>query len=221
MNRTVIAIIGAIVVVIGIAVGWYLISPLFINQTVDDAFPIELPDAAAASEMSGDELETTLVAAIEEAQAEDLNEEEMAQVEAQVQELSALMPDKPMDEEMPEAEAAPAALSNGQFVDADDFHKGSGNATVYELADGARVLRFEAFDVTNGPDLHVILSTNPNPTSRDDIGDDYVDLGSLKGNMGNQNYDIPADIDLSQYQSVVIYCMPFHVVFATAELSTQ
>ncbi len=55
--------------------------------------------------------------------------------------------------------------------------------------------------------------------SRAEVGSDYVDLGSLKGNMGNQNYEIPTDLDLSDYQGVVIYCMPFHVVFATASLN--
>jgi hypothetical protein len=60
----------------------------------------------------------------------------------------------------------------------------------YPLSDGAQVLRFEDFSATNGPDLHVLLATNPAPASRVDLGD-YLDLGSLKGNVGNQNYDIP------------------------------
>jgi hypothetical protein len=218
MKRTALIIIGAIVLIVGIGVAWYLVSPLFIDNTVDEAFPVQLPSEAEAGEMSGDELEVALVTAISE--AETLDEEEMAEVEAQVQKLAAMMPDKPMDEEMPEPEAAPTVVAQGEFVDADDFHKGSGDATVYTVAEGGSVLRFEDFDVTNGPDLHVILSTNPNPTSRDDIGDDYIDLGSLKGNMGNQNYEIPSDVDLSAYQSVVIYCMPFHVVFSTATLSS-
>jgi hypothetical protein len=218
MKRTALIIIGAIVLIVGIGVAWYLVSPLFIDNTIDEAFPVQLPSEAEAGEMSGDELEAALVTAISE--AETLDEEEMAEVEAQVQKLAAMMPDKPMDEEMPEPEAAPTVVAQGEFVDADDFHKGSGDATVYTVAEGGSVLRFEDFDVTNGPDLHVILSTNPNPTSRDDIGDDYIDLGSLKGNMGNQNYEIPSDVDLSAYQSVVIYCMPFHVVFSTATLSS-
>jgi hypothetical protein len=66
--------------------------------------------------------------------------------------------------------------------------------------------------------LHVILTKHPAPASRSDVGEDYIDLGSLKGNQGNQNYEIPVGTDLSQYQSVVIYCVPFHVVFATATL---
>ncbi len=69
--------------------------------------------------------------------------------------------------------------------------------------------------------LHVILTENPAPRSRADVGETYIDLGSLKGNIGNQNYEIPADVDLSTYKGVVIYCMPFHVVFATASLDEE
>jgi hypothetical protein len=49
----------------------------------------------------------------------------------------------------------------------------------------------------------------------------YLDLGSLKGNLGNQNYDIPAGTDINQFKSVVIYCLPFHVVFSTADLAGE
>jgi hypothetical protein len=49
----------------------------------------------------------------------------------------------------------------------------------------------------------------------------YLDLGSLKGNIGNQNYEIPAGTDISEYQSVVIYCLPFHVIFSTATISAS
>ena len=72
--------------------------------------------------------------------------------------------------------------------------------------------------MTNGPDLHVLLAVGSKPTGKEDLGQ-YVDLGELKGNLGNQNYPIPDDIDLESFQSVVIYCVPFHVVFSTANLS--
>ena len=112
-----------------------------------------------------------------------------------------------------------AAVAQGDFTGADRAHQGAGSATVYQQGD-QRVLRFEEFSVTNGPDLHVILTKHPAPASRGEVGEDYIDLGSLKGNMGNQNYEIPADVDLSDYQGVVIYCVPFHVVFATATLGS-
>lgn len=113
-------------------------------------------------------------------------------------------------EDMPE-ESGPVAASTGDFVGADDFHQSSGTATIYELEDGSRVLRLEDFEVTNGPDLHVFLV--PEEGSMD-----QYDLGSLKGNVGDQNYEIPDEVDLSQIDSVIIYCVPFSVLFASASL---
>jgi hypothetical protein len=148
-----------------------------------------------------------------------LSPEDQAQVEERVQAAAAVvMMDKNMAEPMPETATESLAVKQGSFVDADDFHKGSGVATIYQQGE-EQVLRFEDFDVTNGPDLHVVLSRHPAPASSSEVGEDYLDLGSLKGNQGNQNYIIPAGTDLSQYQSVVIYCVPFHVVFATATLN--
>ncbi len=114
----------------------------------------------------------------------------------------------------------PVALVTGQITGADAFHQGSGTATIYELADGSRVLRLEELDVTNGPDLHVLLSPVAAPTGRDDVtASGYIDLGGLKGNQGNQNYEIPADYEIPAELSVVIYCVPFHVLFASAPLA--
>ena len=107
----------------------------------------------------------------------------------------------------------------GEFAGADSFHQGSGSARVYALADGSHVLRFEGFEVTNGPDLHVLLSGHPNPASREEVMQSYIDLGKLKGNLGDQNYELPAGTNVAGYQSVVIYCQPFHVLFASASLS--
>ena len=221
-NRGVIIGVGLVVLIGIFAIGWYLASPLFIDNTVDEAFPFEVPSEAAMAEMSEDEkmeMEKEFMDAVpDEAELAAMSEDEMAEVESAVQEAAAVvMSDKEMDDPMPEAPAEWTAVSMGSFVGADDFHQGEGIATIYQLGD-ERVLRFEEFNVTNGPDLHVILSTNPNPTGQDDIGD-YIDLGAIKGNVGNQNYEIPADVDLSQYNSIVIYCVPFHVVFATATLN--
>jgi|FLYN01.1.fsa_nt_gi hypothetical protein len=125
----------------------------------------------------------------------------------------------PEDEEtMPEM-TDPVILSSGSFIRIDALHEAEGTATIYQLPDGSRVLRLEDFRSTNGPDLHVILSTDPNPRSHDALGENYVELGRLKGNVGNQNYDIPADVDLSQFQSVVIYCQQLQVVFSMATLT--
>ena len=95
-------------------------------------------------------------------------------------------------------------------------------ATIYRAPDGSHVLRLEDFNVTNGPDLHVILTPHANPEGRADVSaPGYVDLGKIKGNAGNQNYEIPAGVDVASQMTVVIYCQPFHVVFSTASLSSS
>ncbi len=73
--------------------------------------------------------------------------------------------------------------------------------------------------MTNGPELHVLLSPHPNPETRNDAkAPGYVDLGKLKGNKGSQNYAIPEVMDVAGQGSIVIYCKPFHVIFSAASL---
>lgn len=221
-KRTLFIIAGIIGVVAILAVGWTLGSPLLINNTVDEAFPFEAPDEAAIAAMPGVEreaLEKKFMAAVPDtATVKALSQADREAVEENVTSAAALvMMDNVVTDDMMVDEWA--IVAQGDFDGADGFHQGSGSATIYQQGD-QRVLRFEEFSVTNGPDLHLILVKHPSPASRSEVEEDYVDLGSLKGNMGNQNYEIPADVDLSEYQGVVIYCVPFHVVFATATLAS-
>lgn len=101
-------------------------------------------------------------------------------------------------------------LYSGSFVDADAFHKTFGTAKVLEI-DGDRYLRFENFEATNGPDLKVYLSTDKGAT-------DYVSLGDLKGNIGDQNYILPSNLDLEENSNVLIWCERFSVLFGSAKL---
>lgn len=117
-------------------------------------------------------------------------------------------------------EAKTTLLATGTFVDADAIHKGSGVAEIYEGADGKRIVNFSNFKVTNGPDLKVWLVAHKNPMDASTVkNSDYISLGVLKGNIGAQNYQIPDNVDLSKYQSVVIWCEQFGVLFSTAALS--
>ena len=87
------------------------------------------------------------------------------------------------------------------------------------MPDGSHLLRLEDFDVTNGPDLRVLLAEAGDPMTRDELqAGGYTHLAKLKGNKGNQNYEIPADVNLDEQNSVIIYCMPFHVIFSVAPL---
>ncbi len=110
-------------------------------------------------------------------------------------------------------------LARGTFVDADAIHKGSGTALLYGLPDGRHVVRFEDFRTTNGPALVVYLTQHENPQSAADVTDHgFMNIGKLKGNVGNQNYEIPANIDITPYRSVVIWCELFGVLFSPAAL---
>lgn len=137
--------------------------------------------------------------------------------------VAAASVDEPLDEAMPaalpESDAEPAAIKHGAFHDADDVHHGSGTATIYALPDGSHVLRLDDLDVTNGPDLFVVVSPHPDPTNGDELhAEGYATLEGLKGNKGSQNYTIPADLDVAVQQSVAIYCRAFGVLFAVAPL---
>lgn len=102
----------------------------------------------------------------------------------------------------------------GNFIDAGDgFHKAEGVAKVIDLTDGRTFLRLENLKTTNGPDLYVYLSSGKDAS-------EIVDLGKLKGNIGNQNYEIPAGTDLSKFNTVLIWCKAFSTLFGSAQLST-
>ena len=102
---------------------------------------------------------------------------------------------------------------NGVFVGVGDgIHDAQGDAYTIPLEDGSNVLRLENFKSTNGPDLYVYLST-------DKRASEFVNLGELKANSGNQNYEIPDDVDLEKYSQVLIWCKAFGVLFGNAELS--
>ena len=193
----------AILVPIG-AVAWWLLSPLLTDTVVEE----ELTFASSAVVPPG------------------MTRVEVEQVMAGMAKI-----DQPMDEGMPRSLTAsepgavgvtsgsPVVLKQGDFRDADRFHKGAGQATIYRGPDGAHLLRLENFNVTNGPDLHVILSPDPDPQDREGVhATGYVDLGSLKGNVGNQNYPVPDDVNVGSLGSVVIYCAPFYVIFSVAPL---
>ena len=196
-KQTIFRIAAVVIAVPVLAFAWWLGSPLLFNTEVDEPFPravvAEIPDDMTAEDV----------------------EKEMLDAEAEEITVGDEMPG------MPESAggADPTALAAGSIMGADSFHQGSGAATVYLLENGSRILRLEDIDVTNGPDLHVFLTPVTGVEGRDEVmPPGYLDLGELRGNIGSLNYDIPADYELPDQFTIVIYCVPFHVIFATAEL---
>ncbi len=190
MNKRAI-IIGIVVAGVAIALGVYTISPLFIMTEVNEPIPAEVAshEFQKFMLMNEEEKEMVMMGA--------------AQVTSDVDENVAGMSDQ---------EAGVAAINvlrSGSFVGVGG-HAADGLANILSV-NGEEYLRFEQFMVTNGPDLHVYLTTSGDVQNG-------VDLGKLKGSKGDQNY-ILSNIESENYDTVVIYCQPFHVVFGTAGLS--
>jgi hypothetical protein len=250
-------------VVAFLPVAWYLGSPLFINRTVNESFPISapaamdtnmaqsdasMPVATADAGMAMAESQPASMAATSVPAAMDAN---MAQSDASMpaatadagmamaESMAATSVPTAMSENMAEGDAmaqdqpaatagasmpavdTPVMLSSGQVGSIDVIHKGQGQATIYKLPDGKRVLRFEQFQVTNGPDLYVYLSGHPAPREDAQVRQDGFEVAVLKGNIGDQNYELPDDLNLSKIKSLVIYCRRFSEVFSTAELMIE
>jgi hypothetical protein len=127
--------------------------------------------------------------------------------------------DQKVSEQFPAASAAtqPVVLASGGFHGV--AHETKGVATVYRLPDGRRTLRLTEFQTSNGPDVQVYLVAADDANDNDTVTRaGFLHLGALKGNVGDQNYDVPADADLSKYRAVTVWCRRFGVNFATAPL---
>jgi hypothetical protein len=113
--------------------------------------------------------------------------------------------------------SAPVAVASGAFHGV--AHQTSGTATVYRMADGRSTLRLTRFQTSNGPEVQVYLGSAPDANDNETVTRaGFVTLGPMKGNVGDQNYELPAGLDLARYHSVTIWCHRFGVNFGTAPL---
>jgi hypothetical protein len=113
--------------------------------------------------------------------------------------------------------AAPTTLATGAFHGV--HHETTGTATLYRRPDGTRLLRFTNFSTSNGPDVRIYLVAAEDAQDNATVKQaGFIELGPMKGNQGDQNYDVPATVDLTKYRAVTIWCRRFAVNFATAPL---
>ena len=204
-NKTKI-IIGIIVIAIIIPLGIYTISPLFINTEINEPLP------SLANEKSTTDF-TKFIAMTEDEKldaAKNMTEKE----EDMIMKMAAKQ-DTTINETM--AMNINQSTQNtdliGNFIGVGDgIHNAEGKAKILTLSNGSQILRLENFKSTNGPDVHLYLSNNKQ-------ANDFIDLGRLKANNGNQNYKIPMDIDFNHYGYVLIWCKPFSVLFGSAQLN--
>jgi hypothetical protein len=116
------------------------------------------------------------------------------------------------------AGAAPTLVAAGKFHGV--HHETMGRASIYRLPDGKRVLRFTEFETSNGPDVHIYLIAANDASDNETVTTaGFIDLGSMKGNQGDQNYDVPDNVDPAKYRAVTVWCKRFGVNFATAPLA--
>jgi len=118
------------------------------------------------------------------------------------------IPEIDEEEELVQVEEKPRELFYAEFIPED--HDVTGAASVIEYGD-ERILRFEDFETVNGPNLHIYLATDTSAA-------DYVDLGEIRATKGNVNYEIDPEVDLETYDTVLVWCVPFKVLFSYAEL---
>ncbi len=191
---------GALLVVvlaIGLPLGWYLVSPLFIRTELVEPDPVAAAQSSARPSAS----------------------------QAAPQASGARASSGPPASGGPVASAATAIAAPtaspfvarttlaGSFSGTDEFHFGRGTARIIETAPGAYVLRFEDFSVRNGPDLYVYLS--PDASGYDRAA---LDLGTLKATDGAFGYELPPGTDPADFKSAIIWCKQFSQLFAVAPL---
>lgn len=193
-------IIGIIVVVLLIA-GWYLISPVFRVVEVDEPSPLAQPSKEAR------EPEPVLQPAQTPQTIKDsmdtMDASTRVEFEKQVEAAKGTIVE--MADTMP---SQATVVSEGDFKPR--AHDVKGKVVLIEK-DGKKTLRFENFETINGPNLHIYLSSQ--------LGDDdYIDLGKIKATKGNVNYELENTIDTTKYNKVLVWCVPFRVLFSYAEL---
>lgn len=218
------AVVRLIVLVVPfMIVNWWLISPYFIDDVADEGFSAsiseqiatadETPVAPAASVTPEVEDESTTGSAppateaplpTEAAEEEPVREEPSA-TEAPTEEAPT----------PPAPPSGPVLLGAGQFVGLAG-HSGTGDAGIFQNPDGSLVLRFENFDIQNGPDLEVYLVPGPDQTS---LSEGSIHLGPLKGNVGDQNYELPPSAELAPgAYTALVWCEAFSVEFVGATI---
>jgi hypothetical protein len=136
---------------------------------------------------------------------------------------AALSPPIPAPDEMRIVPSmnGPVDIGGGEFERIDAVRWGSGEATVYEQADGSKVVRFEGFSVSNGPNLRVVLSLSPAPLTPEEmrLNAREIEIGQLVGTTGSQNYAVAAEINIREYRSIVIYSASLDLIYSYAPLA--
>ena len=130
-----------------------------------------------------------------------------------------LVVNRRVDEAMPTGQGGLLSqpLESGRFYSI--WHPTEGTANIFQMGDGTRILRLTSFRTSNGPDVHVYMVAAADAKDNATVQQaGFIDLGVLKGNIGDQNYALGNDLDLTKYRAVSIWCKRFSVNFGAAAL---
>ena len=206
-------IIGIIIAAIVIPIGIYTLSPLFINTEINEPLPSLSSESSIGFEkfMAMTEEEKINAAKNMTVEEKDMIMRTAAEQDTIINETMTSTKDSSKNTEQNENKN----ILVGDFMGVNDgIHNAEVKAKILTLSDGSQIIRLEDFRSTNGPDVHLYLSTNKQAS-------DFIDLGRLKANIGNQNYQIPVNTDYNKYKYVLIWCQPFSVLFGSAQLSSS
>lgn len=206
-------ITGIIIAAIVIPIGIYTLSPLFINTEINEPLPSLSSESSIGFEkfMAMTEEEKINAAKNMTVEEKDMIMRTAAEQDTIINETMTSTMDSSKNTEQNENKN----ILVGDFMGVNDgIHNAEGKAKILTLSDGSQIIRLEDFRSTNGPDVHLYLSTNKQAS-------DFIDLGRLKANIGNQNYQIPVNTDYNKYKYVLIWCQPFSVLFGSAQLSSS
>jgi Electron transfer DM13 len=219
MNKKILTVIIVVVAAVAIPFGIYTISPLFISNTVNE--PLPTTTAAIVNKKAAVQEYQKFISMNEQDRmnaAKHMNQTEKNMVMIGADQINNTINENAMTLGTIKQQQVNATITskirNGTFIGAGDgFHNTEGLAKVIPLGQGSIVIRLENFKSTNGPNVHLYMST-------DKAASNFIDLGRLKANNGNQNYNIPNGTDLVKYNMVLIWCKNFSVLFGSAELKT-
>jgi hypothetical protein len=230
-------LIAIIIVVVALAIPFaiYTISPLFVSNTVNEPLPPSITTNQivdknsslqeykkfnsmneqdrlnSAKQMSQNQINVIMIGAaqINNTINENMNLSVVPTIIRQQNNLQQQQQNK-----LSENTTTTSTIITGSFIGAGDgFHNTEGLVKIIPLedGDGRSILRLENFLSTNGPNVHIYLAD-------DKTASDFIDLGRLKANNGNQNYDIPFGTNLTKYNMALIWCKDFSVLFGSAQL---
>jgi hypothetical protein len=219
MNKKIVIVIVLVVAAVAVPFGIYTLSPLFTSSTVNE--PLSTTAAIVNKNTASQDYQKFISMneqdRINAAKQMSQRQKNMvmigaAQLNNTVSE-NVVMSAGTINKQQSNATTTTASrIITGSFIGAGDgFHNAEGLAKVIPLGDGSSILRLENFKSTNGPNVHLYLAT-------DKAASNFIDLGRLKANNGNQNYNIPNGIDLAKYNMALIWCKDFSVLFGSAQL---